>query len=220
MQTLYVFIDVSGNYDFSTQGTKNLVLTSLVCPNINASVLELHKLKNEILNQGIDLEYFHAAKDRQNIRNRVFDIITTLVCIRIDSIIILKNKTNPSIRPLNKLYPQMLEKLLKYPFNPKGINVKQFDRVLIFMDRESSRMSEREALKKAVKTYLSHHLKGTDYMIFMHSSTSNPYLQIVDYCSWAIYVKAERDELRPFERIKNSVYSEFDIFEWGDKTYY
>jgi hypothetical protein len=182
--------------------------------------LELHRLKNEILNGGLDIEYFHASEDRQDIRNRVFDIIANLVCIRIDSIIIRKDKANPAIRSLNRLYPQMIEHLLKYPFDTKGINVKQFDRVLIFMDRETSKLSEQEALKKAVKTYLAHHLKGINYAIFMHSSASNPYLQIVDYCSWAIYVKAERGESRPFTRIKNIVYSEFDIFRLSEKTYY
>ncbi len=213
MNYLYVFIDVSGNYDFSPAGTMSIVITSTLCSDINPGVLELYALKHEVIDQGIDIEYFHAAEDRQPVRDRVFNVISGLTHLRIDSIIVEKSKIDPSLRPLNKLYPTMVEYLLQYPFDPRGIDVTRFDKVLIFMDRESARVREKEALTKAVKLSLTRHLRGVPYTLSMHSSASHPYLQIVDYCSWAVYVKWERGEIRPFNQIKNLVRSEFLIYQ-------
>lgn len=212
MNYLYVFIDVSGNYDYSPTGTMNLVITSTLCTDINPGVLELYAVKHEVIDQGIDLEYFHAAEDRQPVRAKVFDVISGLTHLRIDSIIVEKSKVDPNLRPPNKFYPIMVEYLLQYPFDSRGIDVTRFDKVLIFMDRESTRAKEKDAITKAVKLSLARHLRGVPYALSMHSSASHPYLQIVDYCSWALYVKWERGETRPFNKIKNLVSSEFLIY--------
>lgn len=213
MNYLYVFIDVSGNYDYSPTGTMSLVITSTLCTDINPGVLELYAVKHEVIDQGIDIEYFHAAEDRQPVRDRVFNVISGLTHLRIDSIIVEKSKVDPNLRPLNRFYPTMVEYLLQYPFDPRGIDVTRFDKVLIFMDRESARAKEKEAITKAVKISLARHLRGVPYTLSMHSSASHPYLQIVDYCSWALYVKWERGEIRPFNLIKNLVRSEFLIYQ-------
>ncbi len=221
MNYLYVFIDVSGNYDFSIKGTKYLVLTSLICTDVNPGVLELHTLKHKIIDSGIDLEYFHASEDRQTVRDGVFDIISHLNHIRIDSLIVDKSKTAPSLRPPKRFYPTMVENLLKkYPFDPRGIDVSRFDKVFIFVDRESSRANERDAIIKAMKLSLARHLVNVPYVICMHPSISHPYLQIVDYCSWAIYVKNEKDERRPYNKISELVTSEFHIFASGGIQWY
>ncbi len=220
MNSLCVFIDVSGNYDFSVKGTKYIVLTSLICTDVSVGILELHELKHSIIEQGVNIEYFHASEDRQIVRDRVFDIISGLVNIRIDSLIVEKCKTAPSLRTLNHFYPKMVEYLLKYPFNPKGIDIDNYDKVFIFVDRESSRTSDRDALTKALKISLAELLGNVPYTICMHSSVSHPYLQIVDYCSWAIYVKHEKSEIRPYEKIKKLIASEFSIFTGGNKKWY
>jgi len=213
MNYLYVFIDVSGNYDYSPTGTMSLVITSTLCTDINPGVLELYAVKHEVIDQGIDIEYFHAAEDRQPVRDAVFNVISGLTHLRIDSIIVEKSKVDPNLRPLKRFYPTMVEYLLQYPFDPRGIDVTRFDKVLIFMDRESARAKEKEAITKAVKISLARHLRGVPYTLSMHSSASHPYLQIVDYCSWALYVKWERGEIRPFNQIKNLVRSEFLIYQ-------
>jgi len=220
MKYLYAFIDVSGNYDFSSRGTKYLVLTSILCDDLDPGTLELYKLKHELIDEGVDLEYFHAAEDRQVVRNRVFDLLSTLDHLRIDSIIVEKRKTGPSLRQLRRFYPMMIENLLKYPFDPRGIDVRSFDKVFIFMDRESARPSEREALKKAIRLYIARHLGDVPSVLCMHHSGTHPYLQLVDYCSWAIYVKWERGEYRPYQKIARLIRSEFSIFRYGMVVWY
>lgn len=220
MNFLYVFVDVSGNYDFSIRGTKYLTLTSVVTTDINPGVLELYELKHNLIDQGINIEYFHAAEDRQPVRDRVFAILSGLDNIRVDAVVVEKRKAAPSTRQMRRFYPMMIENLLKYPFDPRGIDVSRFDKVFIFLDRESSRRQEREALTKGVKRYLTRHLGKVPYILCMHQSASHPYLQIVDYFSWAIYVKWERGETRPYHMIRHLIKSEFPIFQYGIIDWY
>jgi len=173
-----------------------------------------------MIDKGVDIEYFHAAEDRQAVRDGVFKIIADLTNLRIDSVIVEKRKTAPKIRRLKVFYPRMIEYLLRYPFDPQGVDVSSFDKVFIFMDREGSKASERDALIKAIKISLARHLGKVPYVICMHSSLSHYYLQIVDYCSWTIYVKHERGEHRPYNKVRHLVNSEFLIFEEGNINWY
>ena len=217
---LYVFLDVSGNYDFSNKGTEYIVLTGIMCTDVCPGALELYKLKHDLIDRGVNIESFHATEDKQDVRNGVFDVIEGLTSLRIDSVVVDKRKTAPALRPLKIFYPKMVEHLLKYPFDPRGLNISNYDKVIIFMDREGSRASERDALVKAVKLSLARYLEGVPYNILMHSSVSHIYLQVVDYCSWAIYVKHERQEVRPYKKTQGLINSEFAIFEKGSVNHY
>jgi len=195
---LYSFIDVSGNYDFSPHGTKHLVFTSILTTDIQPGVNELYGLKHTLIDKDIDIESFHATEDKQIVRDQVFGVLSKLNNVRVDSVVVDKCKTGPSLRAIERFHPMMVKCLLKYPFHPKGLNIRQYDKVFIFIDRESSHKSEREALIKAVKTHMVHVLNGVPYTICMHSSGTHVYLQMVDYCSWAIYRKWESNDLRAY----------------------
>jgi len=182
--------------------------------------MELYDLKHRLIDLGTDIEYFHASQDRQAVRDEVFSILANFDHIRIDSIVVEKRKAAPSIHPLNIFYSMMMECLLKYSFHPRGEDVTTFDKVLIFTDRVSAPKGQQKALKKALKVHLKPHLRGVPYEICMHASMSHPYLQLVDYINWAIYVKWERNERRPYELIKHLIKSEFPIFAHGFKDWY
>jgi hypothetical protein len=220
MAYLYVFVDEGGNYDFSKGGTAYWVLTCLSTTDINPGVMELYELKHKLIDLGTDIEYFHASEDRQAVRDEVFSILARFDHVRIDSIVVEKRKVAPSIRPLNKFYPMMVKYLLQYPFDPCGLDIATFDKVLIFADRASATKEQQKVLKKALKAHLSPHLRGVPYEICMHASMSHSYLQLVDYTNWAIYVKWERNEVRPYDSIKHLVASEFPIFAYGRMNWY
>lgn len=219
---LYVFIDESGNYDFSPSGTIFWIITALITTDIRPAFVELYDLKHELIDQGIDIERFHASEDRQSVRDRVFPIIARLdpKRARVDSVVVEKRKTAPSLQRLSKFYPMMVESLLKYPFHPRGIDVKRYSKVLVFLDRATSTKAKREILKKAIKQGLKPYLGNIPHMICMHQSASHHYLQMVDYLSWAIYVKWERGEFRPHRTVKHLIRSEFPIFRHGYKNWY
>jgi len=62
---LYLFLDEGGNFDFSKTGTKYFVITSLTKQRPFAAYKELVELKYDLIESGVNLEYFHAAEDRQ-----------------------------------------------------------------------------------------------------------------------------------------------------------
>lgn len=109
---LYVFLDESGNLDFSQSGTK-FILTSLTKERPFEAYKPLTELKYDLVESNINIEYFHAAEDRQPVRNKVFDIIKNhLEGTRIDGLIIEKRKVEPALRVEHRFYPEKLGYLL------------------------------------------------------------------------------------------------------------
>ncbi len=218
-QRLYIFLDESGNLDFSPTGTKYFTITSLTKQRPFEAYKPLTELKYDLIEMGVSLEYFHAAEDQQMTRNQVFEIIAAhLVEVRLDSLIVEKGKTGPSLRSETRFYPNMLGYLLKYVIS--NVNLKDVKETIIVTDRIPVER-KRQAVEKAVKQTLAASLpKEIRYRILHHESKSNLDLQITDYCNWAVYRKWDRQDRRSYDRIRSAIASEFDIFERGDKRYY
>ena len=187
---------------------------------IGPGVLELYELKHRLIDLGTDIEYFHASEDRQVVRDEVFKIISPLTNIRVDSLIVRKNKVAPPVQVSSRFYPEMVEHLLQYPFDPRGLDVSRYEKVFFFFDRAASSAKQKKALISGIKKYLAKHLHNVSYHIAMHSSASHPYLQVVDYLSWAVYVHWERNEDRPYLQVRHLVKSQYDIFQFGHSTWY
>ena len=171
MNTLYLFIDESGNFDFSPNGTKFFVLTVLSTMNpfdIGSSLLKLrydllpnYACGTSMAEQG----YFHASEDTQEVRNNVFSIISkTNHQMRVDSIIAQKNKANPTFhkQPL-EFYKVMGEALLKYAFNRAVWH--DFDHVVVVFSSLFDK-KKRGILKQAFKSLVKHQAKSHSPYIF------------------------------------------------------
>ena len=226
MRTLFIFIDESGDLDFSPKGTKYFLISAI-------STLDplgkekLEKIKYNLIERGTDIEYFHATKDEQFVRNRVYNFIESLEGIEIDSVIVQKNKTNPSLYIPEKkmwkkekgseLYSTVLRTLLRYIFYRyrDSINIDQAVVVLSSIFNKS----KQELIKKTIKIYLEQEFLKP-FFIYFHQCKADKNTQIADYCCWAIHKKWTDGEMRPYSAIQNKIRSEFDIFEIGKKTYY
>lgn len=219
---LFVFIDESGNDDFSTKGTSYWVLTSMLLTDITVARDQLFELRNRLLADGHDVPYFHASEDKQFIRDEVFDVLGALSpsqC-RVDSVIVEKNKAHPTVRSLDRLYLDQIELVLRHQFDVSGVDVKRFSQVQVFLDRPSQRGKQFKATVKALRRRLPKHLRGVPYELFFHPSASHLGLQMVDYFSWAIFVSHERGELRPVSKVEHIIQSQFDVFKNGTTRYY
>ncbi len=215
---LYIFLDEAGNLDFSPNGTKYFLLTSVTKERPFLAYREMTELKYDLVEQGLDIEYFHASEDSPIIRKKMFEIIVDkLNDIRIDSLIIEKRKTGPALCGEERFYPEMLGYLLKYIL--KGYNLSLYSEIIVFTDRIPIN-KKRKAIEKAVKMTLAKHLpKEVRYRIFHHASKSNMDLQIADYCNWAVYRKWDRGDEMFYKALRSAIKSEFDIFQTG-KTYH
>jgi len=161
--------------------------------------------------RGTALEYFHASENAQAVRNRVFDIIErNLAGVRVDSIIVEKQKVDAALRAEEQFYPQVLGNLLRAILAQHPLS--EFKEVIVFTDSLPVQR-KRSAIEKGVKTTLAAMLPAE--VRYRVASKSNLDLQIADYCTWAIYRKWAGQDARSFERIRAAVRSEWDVLKAG-----
>ena len=205
-KALYIFLDEGGNLDFSDTGTKYFVLTALSKNRPFKAYKYLNDLKYDLVERGVEIEYFHASENKQDVRDAVFAIIDAhLDQTRIDCLVINKSTVTIDLRHEEKFYPEMLGRLLDVVI--KKHDLKAFSQVVIFTDSipvQRKRKSIEKAIKKSLGSKLPASIK---YRICHHSSKSNYDLQIVDYCNWAVYRKQGGDE-RSYKIIKRVVRTE------------
>jgi hypothetical protein len=217
--TLYIFLDEGGNLDFSASGTRFFTVSTITKLRPFSIESDLLALKYDLLEEGLDLERFHASEDKQAVRDRVFSIIGKhLAQFRIDSLIVEKRKTQPQLRDQEKFYPVMLGYLLRHVFKQvMGENHKQ----IIVKTDQLPLNKKRKAFEKAIKTTLADMLPNhARYRVLHHESRSSISLQVADYCNWAIYKKWTTGDSRSYDLIKEGIKSEFDIFRTGKEHYY
>ena len=202
--TIYIFVDEAGDMDFSQKGSKYYMFNFLIkqrpfnlheyISNYRYSLLErnLDPLNDSRLN----IESFHACEDNQYIRHKIFNIISTfnIDSVKAYSYILEKPKVEPTKRQekdrfyidnLNLAIQQLLDKL------------KISKNFIIITDRlpvQKNKSKQVGALKKGIKEYLKLNSLNVRYDIFHHCSASSANLQIVDYISWAIFRKFERNQ--------------------------
>lgn len=230
-KTLYLFIDESGNFDFSPKGTKYFTLTGFVTFDPISKRGDLVRLRYHLLAEGVDQEYFHATEDRQEVRDKVFDFLASLGdSYEVHSVVAQKNKTNPSLykesyekqgRTIKRvtglgLYRKLCECLLQYVFKGKR---EKADKIIVILGSIFVG-DKKKTLLQTLKHFLKNTFSGIPFEIYSHQTCADLNCQLADYCCWAISVAAERNEKRPYKIIKPQVRSVFDIFKKGDTEYY
>lgn len=214
-RTPYVFLGESGDFDFSTGGSRYFILTSVTAPRPFAFDGKMSDYRYALLEEGVDLERFHCVRDNWRIRETVFETITAdLDALSIDCVIVDKAKTNPTLWTPRQFYPKMMGYLLTYVL--RGMGPVDAGKAVVVTDRlpiSKGRKIVEKAIREAVPATMA-------FCIRHHPSCAHFGLQVADYCCWAIQRKWERGDERFYGRIKTSVRSEFDIFGTGDTRYY
>ena len=216
---LYVFLDEGGNLDFSSKGTRFFTLSAIT--QVRPFLMDSHlvNLKFDFIELGLDLQRFHAAEDRQAVRDRFFQVVAAnLAEMRIDTIVVEKRKTGPALRPVEHFYPRMLGYVLRYILG--GLTLSDFDEVIVITDTLPV-AAKRKAIEKGIKVALASMLPmATKYRVLHHASASCVGLQVADYCNWAVFRKWESGDPRSYALIQPALKSEFNIFHTGTICYY
>jgi hypothetical protein len=224
---LYIFIDESGNFDFSKKGTKFYTFTALMTSEPTRYVDLIKNTQFDLLGgrlcPGLDQIYldqklckhFHASEDKQAVRDVFFDIINRMDSIKVISIVVRKNRTNPSLHEPPKVYSSFLKYLMRYV-----VRACVFSDLMIFIDGYAA-SNKKGIFKQAIVSEISAITPKIKYRIYHPDSASFCHLQVVDYINWAIYKKWESNDLRSYELIKDKLKSpELDIFVRGNTEYY
>lgn len=214
-RTCYIFLDESGNLDFSSSGTKNYVLAAVVTHSTLETSQKLQKLKYELLESGKDVEYFHASEDKQEIRDKVLKEICALKDdLSVHFIHAQKNKTYPALQNSVSFYGRLGLTLIRFIV---GWRTSSYDEVVIVFDKALTKKEQ-----KAFLGELKPELKklGKPYRIYFHRTLSDFNGQIADYFAWSKYVSLERAEMRPLNILTDIKMTHFDLFNRGTKEWY
>jgi len=212
--TLYIFVDEAGDFDFSSKGSKHYMFTFLAkrrpfnlheyISNYRYSLLERNL--DPFIDKRLDIEAFHACEDNSHVKNELFNIISTFdeSSVKAYSYVLDKPKVLPDKRAQkDKFYIDNLSFAIQ-----KLLDELQIDKnFVIITDRlpvQKNKNKQVGALKKGIKEYLKNKKldKQIRYDIFHHCSASSANLQIVDYICWAIFRKFERNDDTYYKRVE------------------
>lgn len=232
-KTLSIFIDESGDLNFTSKSSKHFYMGALVVSDIDSDVIgNLYDIRHRHLcsdaiyksNQGKDLEYFHATEDIQVVRDEVFLLIQSQSSEELRFYVVYtdKNKANPALYEKTELYYSKhviwLTNSILYQES-----ISKYDSIMIFFDGMPV-ANNKKAMFKSLKEEISRFFDEKDihmpYFIYSHQSKSHHYLQLADYMNWAINVWEERDEDRPYQCVKKFIKNIWNPFEKGIKIYY
>ena len=229
--TLFLFLDESGNLDFSSNGTRYWSLTSFCTFHPSEGKQELLDLLYTLADNGSGQEYFHATEDRQAVRDEVFRLIGGLARdYEIHSVLAEKRKASPSLyrkqarrkgqvvleKDYTGIYGVVCKALLRYVF--RCPRFEKAEKVVVVLSSIFDK-KKHESIEKALVTELSGHAK-IPFHIYFRQNKSDLNCQLADYCGWAIYRKWESQDERSYGLIASHVRNEFDVFRRSERFHY
>lgn len=216
----YLFLDEGGNLDFSPRGSRYYTMTAVSKRRPFVIGPRLDSLKFDILEHGIDLEYFHCTTDKQTVRNRVFEALTqTKAHCRVDCLVIEKAKTEPALQQPDEFYPRMMGYLVRHALRHCWDS--SVSEVIVITDNLPNTSKGKSPVMKAIKTTLRHELPPAhqNFRVLHFASKSLYGLQVADYYNWAVFRKWESGDTRSYDLIDGNLSSELDIFRGGTRYY-
>ena len=184
-KSVFVFIDESGNFDFSPTGTRHLVLSAVIFQKPIRSASKMLNLKYHRYAKGFNTPGFHASEDRNNTRHQVFEVIASDKYL--SSFTAVLDKAEYRERPLKPTdiyysFGLSLSKHLRTLGHGKKV-VLIFDKALMARDEKALFAS----LKPRLASY------DSSYLIYFQNVSRDLNAQIADYVAWANFVSFERN---------------------------
>lgn len=183
-KSIFVFIDESGNFDFSETGTRYLVLSAVIFQRPIRSASKLLGLKYKRYSLGFNTPGFHASEDRNNTRHQVFQVIASDKHLKSFTAVLDKELFRETpIRPSEIYYSfgLSLAQHIRHFANGKKV-ILVFDKALM--------AKEERALFASLKNQLASYDSG--YLIYFQNVSKDLNAQIADYVAWAHFVFFER----------------------------
>lgn len=219
--TLHIHMDEAGNSEFSPKGTKYFVLAATWTYDPRPLAHRLLALRFELVRSGVNIPFFHAAPDKQATRDLVVKALLAEPHWQFAGVVLEKCKVNPTIRDPQRFYPKFAGTLLRFIL--RGRLQTGTTRVLVFTDTlPLDTTAKREGVIKAIRQTCSAELPpGVPYHVFSHPSSSNKWLQVTDYCTWALCRKWERGDTKTYNQLRPKLAApELDVTARGDNTRY
>lgn len=218
MSRKFIFTDEAG--DFAFKRGPNIPNYFIVCSvtldtcDVGETLLKLRRqLAWEKAPTG---DYFHAAEDKQVVRDRVFEAIRH-ERFRIDATILEKAKARPHVRASNETFYKYA---WWYHFKHIGPQIAYRATELHITTASIGTKKGQALFTDAVNNVVQQVLRDVTYVTTFAPAGCDPCLQLADYCTWAIQRKWERNDLRSHVLIQSRIATEFNLWRHGTRYYY
>ncbi|WP_431837537.1 DUF3800 domain-containing protein [Cellulomonas sp. Y8] len=214
-RTLYVFLDESGNLDFSGRGTDHFVVSAVYTTDPCRSASVMQALKYELLANGsTDLD-FHATNNTRGTRLRVSGAITSLgATIAVHTLWIDKHLAHPSqhddVTIMSFFGKAMGRWIGKAVSGDHTQVVMVFDSVLTGKKQGAFKAAVKPALKQL----------GIPFRVAFHPVKSDLNGQIADYFSWAWLRHVESGDPSGVEALAGIRWTRFDLYQRGTRRWW
>lgn len=215
----YLFADEAGCLTFRRGrgiSTHFIICTVQMDPALGTAVLDLRR---DLAWRGIQLEsdQFHCTTDLEEVRQEMFALIADSN-IRVDATIFEKSKTMPHLRPdENRFYHYAWY----YHFKHVGPRIVKDGDELMIHTASIGTKKKRRLFLASINDVAQQVLQTIPWKCSFWGATSDPCLQVTDYCAWAIQRATEPPgDSRRMEQIKSKIRSAFHIFAAGNKHYF
>lgn len=210
----YFFFDESGNLDFSPNGSRYYFFAVLTTRDPAPLSVALTALRYELLAEGLELEYFHAAEDTQAVRHRVFERITGVGGFSLDVLVVDKRRVRREPHDPFEFYSCFAHALLDAVLRRHAGD----DERLVVVTDTLPLNRQRKAAEKAFKSAIRNTLQERPFSIVHHPSAAHALLQAVDYCTWAVQRKWHRGDARSYALIEHAIHSVYEAFGVDDEV--
>ena len=200
---VYLFFDESGDLNFNVAGTAHFLCGVLAVKDPWPLMNALDDLRERLFRGGPIPPQFHAAEDRQEVRDQVFEVLQSVGGFDYYSGIAVKKDVPLNDREDGPFYATMADFTLRMALQ----HYPSAEPIYLITDRLPVKQ-KRQAVIKGFKACLASIAGGREYHIDHQVSAAQGGLQAADYLNWAVYRKWERGDERSYDLIQAYVKSE------------
>ncbi len=206
----YIFLDESGDLGFKERSSKWFLFT-IVLINDHKRIEKVIKNIRKGLKKKYKIRELHAYHADKITRIRMLKKLSEIKEIKILSIILNKQKVYIDLqKQKDYLYNYTANILLDRLHNKRLI--KTSEPINLFIDQKDTKKFIRENFEKYLKNNLIKRGNNGRIEIKIKPSHTERCLQAVDFVSWAIFRKYERNDYEYYELVKNKIIEENILF--------
>lgn len=215
---VYVFADESGNFDFSREaGASKYFLVGTVTMLDLTLEQRLLDLRRELAWRKLPISSgFHASEDRQAVRDAVFGALQG-ANFRYDVTVLEKCRTVPHLRDDDARFLKTAW-FLHFQYVAPKIAAPD-DELFVIAAAIGGNKKAQSGIRAGIEDVVQQPTVCSNWGVGSWPASSDPGLQAVDYCTWAVARKWERDDERSYRLIANKINTEFPVFANGEVWY-
>ncbi len=200
--TLWLFLDESGNFDFSGTGTKYFIMTCLVASRPFFACHDLMDAKYDFFEKGVTMKKFHATEDNREVRLAVYNTIRRHGGrLSAYSIYVDKGRLPESLKEAGALYGKVFEWITSEVLDREVTPATS--KVVVVTD-DIPKEAKRRQVAKPLKRLLKDFSQKTGVAAYLENfpSESDFNLQIADYLCWAFMRKEASGQDWPYSMVE------------------